>query len=64
MKLYYLLCLQTELPFQMQFQIKIDLLDYQFNINKLHGKEGKLQFFTFFYSQNDLLIDKLFLRLD
>ena len=27
MKLYHLLCLQTELPFQTQFQIKIDFLD-------------------------------------
>ena len=57
MKLHHLLCLQTKLSFQKQFQIEIDILDYWFNTNKMHGKEGKFQFFTFFYNQNDLLIN-------
>ena len=60
MKLGHLLCSQIELPFQKQFQIEIDILDYQFDTNKMHGKEGKFQFFTYFYYQNDLLINQPF----
>ena len=55
-----MVCLQTELTFQKQFQIKNDILDYRFDTNKMHGKEGKFEFFTDFYPQNDSLINQLF----
>lgn len=48
MKLYHLLCLQTELPFQTQFQIKIDFSDSYLIQAKYMVKRGNFNFSPIF----------------